>query len=148
MYLDINIYDNYIQFFNKSFISPVANSARSFYKFYLEDSTFIDNQWCYKLRFRPKRTGDVTFTGEMWIHDTTYAVKSFKADISPGVNINYVQGMYIEHHFDMVAPEVWMLTEEKMIVDLKITKKTGIYGFFGRRKSTRKNFNVNEPRHE
>lgn len=146
MYLDINIYDNYIQFFNKSFISPVANSARSFYKFYLEDSTFIDNQWCYKLRFRPKRTGDVTFTGEMWIHDTTYAVKSFKADISPGVNINYVQGMYIEHHFDMVAPEVWMLTEEKMIVDLKLTKKTGVYGFFGRRNSTRKNFKINEPR--
>lgn len=146
MYLDINVYDNYIQFFNKSFISPVANSARSFYRFYLEDSTFIDNQWCYKLRFRPKRTGDVTFTGEMWIHDTTYAVKSFKADISPGVNINYVQGMYIEHHFDMVAPEVWMLTEEKMIVDLKATKNTGVYGFFGRRKSTRKNFKVNEPR--
>lgn len=146
MYLDINIYDNYIQFFNKSFISPISNSARSFYKFYLEDSTFIDNQWCFKLRFVPKRTGDVTFTGEMWIHDTTYAVKSFKADISPGVNINYVQGMYLEHHFNLVAPEVWMLTEEKMIVDLKITGKTGISGFFGRRHSTRKNFNVNEPR--
>ncbi|MFK7786815.1 MAG: DUF5686 family protein [Crocinitomicaceae bacterium] len=145
MYLDINVYDNYIQFFNKSFISPVANSARSFYRFYLEDSTFIDNQWCYKLRFRPKRTGDVTFTGEMWIHDTTYAVKSFTADISPGVNINYVQGMHLEHNFDLVAPEVWMLTEEKMIVDLKIARKTGVYGFFGRRKSTRKNFKVNEP---
>ncbi|MCJ8291291.1 MAG: DUF5686 and carboxypeptidase regulatory-like domain-containing protein [Flavobacteriales bacterium] len=146
MYLDVNIYDNYIQIFNKSFISPVSNSARSFYKFYLEDSMFIDNQWCYKLRFRPKRTGDVTFTGEMWIHDTTYAVKVFKADISPGVNINYVQGMYLENHFDQVAPEVWMLTEEKMIVDLKITKKTGVYGFFGRRHSTRKNFIINEPR--
>ncbi|PHR36897.1 MAG: hypothetical protein COA38_00780 [Fluviicola sp.] len=146
MYLDVNIYDNYIQIFNKSFISPVSNSARSFYKFYLEDSMFIDNQWCYKLRFRPKRTGDVTFTGEMWIHDTTYAVKVFKADISPGVNINYVQGMYLENHFDQVAPEVWMLTEEKMIVDLKITKKTGVYGFFGRRHSTRKNFVINEPR--
>lgn len=146
MYLDVNIYDNYIQFFNKSFISPVSNSARNFYKFYLEDSTFIDNQWCFKLRFVPKRTGDVTFTGEMWIHDTTYAVKSFKADISPGVNINYVQGMYLEHKFDLVAPEVWMLTEEKMIVDLKMTKKTGVYGFFGRRHSTRKNFTVNQPR--
>ncbi len=146
MYLDVNIYDNYIQFFNKSFISPVSNSARSFYKFYLEDSMFIDNQWCYKLRFRPKRTGDVTFTGEMWIHDTTYAVKSFKADISPGVNINYVQGMYLEHHFSLVAPEVWMLTEEKMIVDLKIAKKTGVYGFFGRRHSTRKDFVINKPR--
>lgn len=146
MYLDVNIYDNYIYMFGKSFISPVSNSARSFYKFYLEDSTFIDAQWCYKLRFRPKRAGDLTFVGEMWIHDTTYAVKQFKADISPDININYVQGLYIEHHFDLVAPEVWMLTEEKMIADLKVTKKTGVYGFFGRRHSTRKNFKVNEPR--
>ncbi|MFT5859719.1 MAG: hypothetical protein ACI865_001823 [Flavobacteriaceae bacterium] len=145
MYLDINIYDNFINIFNKSFISPVANSARSFYRFYLEDSTYIGNQWCYKLRFEPKRTGDMTFVGEMWIHDTTYAVKRFKADIAPSVNINYVQGLYIEHDFNMVAPEVWMLTEEKMIADLKITKKTDIYGFFGRRHSLRKNYVINTP---
>lgn len=148
MYLDVNVYDNYIYMFGKSFVSPVSNSARSFYKFYLEDSTFIDNQWCYKLRFRPKRTGDLTFTGEMWIHDTTYAVKQFKADISPGTNINYVQGMYIEQTFNLVAPEVWMLTEEKMIADLKLTQNTGLYGFFGRRHSTRTNFAVNTPRED
>lgn len=148
MYLDINIYDNFITIFNKSFISPVANSARSFYRFYLEDSTFIGNQWCYKLRFEPKRTGDMTFVGEMWIHDTTYAVKQFKADIAPSVNINYVQGLYIEHVFNLVAPEVWMLTEEKMIADLKITKKTDVYGFYGRRHSLRKSYVINTPREQ
>lgn len=146
MYLDVNIYDNFIFIFNKNFISPVSNSARSFYRFYLEDSTFIGSQWCYKLRFEPKRTGDLTFVGEMWIHDTTYAVKRFKADISPSVNINYVQGLHIQHEFNLVAPEVWMLTEERMIADLKITKKTGVYGFYGRRHSMRKNYVINEPR--
>src|SRR3989338_3880946 len=110
MYLDFNIYDNYIVLFNKAFVSPVANFARTYYKFYLEDSTFIDNQWCYKLRFTPKRTCDMTFEGEMWIHDTTYAVKNIKASISPWANINYVQALYLEHHFDQVEKEVWMLT--------------------------------------
>lgn len=143
MYLDFNVYDNYIVLFNKAFVSPVANFARSYYKFYLEDSTFIDNQWCYKLRFTPKRTGDMTFEGEMWIHDTTYAVKTFKASISPWANINYVQALYLEHHFDQVAKEVWMLTEEKMIIDLKITKKTEVYGFYGRKYTSRRNFEVN-----
>lgn len=146
MYLDVNIYDNYIPLFNKSFISPAANFARNFYKFYLEDSTFIGNQWCYKLRFAPKRTGDMTFEGEMWIHDTTYAVKSFKANISPWTNINYVQDLYIEHVFELVAPEVWMLTSEKMIADLKITKKSEVYGFYGRRHSTRTKYVINEVR--
>lgn len=146
MYLDINVYDNTINLFNKSFVSPVSNFARSYYRFYLEDSSFIDNQWCYKLRFKPKRTGDATFEGEMWIHDTTYAVKQISATISPGANINYIQDLYFEHHFDQVSNEVWMLTKEKMIVDVKITKNTGVYGFYGRKLSTRKNFVINEDR--
>ncbi len=78
MYVDINVYDNSINLFNQSFISPLANYARTFYRFYLEDSTFIDNKWCYKLSFKPKRTSDLTFEGVMWIHDTTYAVKSIE----------------------------------------------------------------------
>jgi hypothetical protein len=146
MYLDINIYDNNINLFNRSFISPISDYARNFYKFYLEDSTFIDNQWCYKLRFAPKRSGDLTFTGDMWIHDTTYAVKKFSASMSASANINYIQDLYFEHHFDQVAKEVWMLTKEKMIVDVKITRNTGIYGFFGRKFSSRTNFKINEER--
>jgi hypothetical protein len=146
MYLDVNIYDNNINLISRSFVSPLSNVARSYYKFYLEDSTFIGNKWCYKLRFVPKRSGDLTFTGEMWIHDTTYAVKRVSANISASANINYVQDLYFEHEFDMVAPEVWMLTREKLIADLKITKNTGIYGFYARKLSSRKNFRINEKR--
>ena len=144
MYLDVNIYDNNLILFNKSFVSPVSNSARSFYRFYLEDSMFIDNYWCYQLKFVPKRTGDMTFEGEMWIHDTTYAVKQFSMNISPWANINYVQGLYIEHEFEQVEKEVWMLTSEKMIADLKITKKTKLYGLYGRRHSSRTNYKINK----
>lgn len=42
MYLDFNIYDNYLVLFNHGFVSPVANFARSYYRFYLQDSAFID----------------------------------------------------------------------------------------------------------
>jgi len=143
MYLDVNIYDNTLSLFNKSFISPVSNYARNFYRFYLEDSMFIDNYWCYQLKFKPKRTGDMTFEGEMWIHDTTYAVKQFSMDISPWTNINYVQGLHIAHQFEQVEKEVWMLTSEKMIADLKLTKKTKVYGLYGRRHSTRTNYKIN-----
>ncbi|MFA7274796.1 MAG: DUF5686 family protein [Crocinitomicaceae bacterium] len=146
MYLDINIYDNYINMFGKAFVSPTANFARSFYKFYLTDSTYIDNQWCYLLTFQPKRTGDLTFTGEMWIHDTTYAIKQFKANIAPDANLNFIQDMYFEHKFDMVAPEVWMLTEEKMIADINITENSKLYGLYGRKYASRKNFVINHQR--
>lgn len=146
MYVDINVYDNYINMFNKAFISPIANFSRSYYKFYLEDSTFIGNQWCYKLRFTPKRTGDMTFEGEMWIHDTTYAVKQVKGNISPWANINYVQDLYFEQNFEMIQNEVWMMTTEKIIADFKLTKKTELYGIYARKYSSRKEFEINKIR--
>lgn len=145
MYLDMNIYDNYINLFQRAFISPVSNVARSFYKFTLSDSAFIENYWCYRLDFQPKRTGDMTFSGTMWIHDTTYAVKEIKATLSPWANINYVQDMYFEQQFKQVEKEVWMQVYEKMIVDLKVTKKTEIYGFYARKYSSRKDFVINKP---
>jgi Family of unknown function (DUF5686)/CarboxypepD_reg-like domain len=146
MYLDVNFYDNYIPIFGKAFVSPAADFARGFYKFYLTDSSFIDNQWCYKLTFTPKRTGELTFSGDMWIHDTTYAIKQFKGNIAEDANINFILDMYFEHNFDMVAPEVWMMTEERMIADINIAQGSKIYGFYGRKYSSRKNFIINQQR--
>jgi hypothetical protein len=145
MYQDINVYDDYISIFDKSFISPASDFARNFYKFYLEDSTFIDNKWCYKLTFTPKRPGDLTFEGEMWVHDTTYAIKTWTASVADIANINYVNGFYLEQKFDQVEKEVWMLTVDKLIVDLKVREKSKVLGFFGRKLTTRMNFVINTP---
>jgi len=144
MYMDINIYHNNIPMTNKSFISPLSSSARNHYQFLIVDSAYIDDMWCYKMTFRPKREGSMTFQGEMWIHDTTYAVKSIQANISPWANINYMQDLYFEQHFDMVAPEVWMMTNEVIIADFKLTKKTDVYGLYARKHSYRKDFKINQ----
>ena len=146
MYQDINVYDNLIFLFGKQFISPVSNSYKSFYKYYLADSAFIDNQWCYKLTFTPKRKGDLTFEGIMWIHDTTYAVKEIIGDISPWANLNYVQGLHFEQTFNQVEPEVWMLTKERVIVDFQLTRRSKVFGFYGRKTTMRKDFVINQAR--
>ena len=75
MYQNINVYNNYIKLFNKSFISPVANMAKASYRYYLLDSAVIDEHWCYKIKFIPRRNNELNFTGDMWIADTSYAVK-------------------------------------------------------------------------
>lgn len=146
MYQDINVYDNYIGIFDKSFISPISNIALSFYTFFLEDSSYIDNQWCYLMSFTPKRTGELTFEGEMWIHDTTYAIKNWTASVNKGVNINYVNSFYLEQTFEQVEPEVWMMVMDKLLVDLRITRKTKVLGLYGRKLNSRTNFIINKPR--
>lgn len=144
MYLDVNIYENVIDLFGKSFISPIANYARSVYKFYLEDSAVINNKFCYKMRFVPKREGSLAFVGEMWVHDTTYAIQSIKASIGSNANLNYIQDMYFEQTFDLILPEVWMMTQERMILDIRLTEKTKVYGFFAKKSSYRDHFVINE----
>jgi hypothetical protein len=148
MALELNIYDNIYDLFNKSFISPLAPFARSYYQFYLDDSTFIGADWCYKLRFVPKRTGDLVFEGHMWVNDTTYAIKRIEANIAPGANLNYIQEFYFEHTFEQVQKEVWMLTSEKMVLSFKITEKSKFLGLVGRKYSQRSNFIINAPKPE
>ncbi|MEN9743656.1 MAG: hypothetical protein RLZZ65_1461 [Bacteroidota bacterium] len=145
MYLDLNVYDNIYDLFNKSFISPLATYARTYYNFYLDDSTFIGSDWCYKLRFVPKRTGDLVFEGHMWIHDTTYAVKQISAHIAADANLNYIDQFYFEHRFEQVQKEVWMLTEERMVISFKATEKTKLLGMVGRKYSKRSDFVINQP---
>ncbi len=145
MYMDINIYDNNINIVNRSFISPISSSARNYYHFLILDSAFVDNLWCYKMSFRPKREGDMTFDGEMWIHDTTYAVKSIKGNVSPWANINYLQDLFFEQNFTLAEKEVWMMQNETILADFKLTQKTNIYGVYARKYSSRVNFKINQP---
>lgn len=144
MYLDINIYDNNIKVINRTFISPIASFARNHYHFLIVDSAYIDKYWCYKMTYRPKRDGEMTFEGEMWVHDTTYAIKSIKGTISPNANINLVQDLVFEQNFEMVEHEVWMLTEEKIFADFNLLNKTSLYGVYGRKYSSRKHFKINQ----
>jgi len=145
MYMDINVYDNNINIVNRSFISPLSTIARNYYQFLILDSQFVDNLWCYQMSFKPKRKGDMVFEGEMWIHDTTYAVKSIKGNIVPWANINYIQELQFEQNFDMIQKEVWMLTDEMIFADFKLTKNTGLYGVYARKHSSRRKFVINKP---
>lgn len=144
VYMDINIYDNYIDLFQRAFISPVSNYGKSFYNYSLVDSAYIDNHFYFKIDFKPKRDGDATFVGTMWIHDTTYAIKEFKADLNAVANVNFINGMYIEQYFDQVQDEVWMMTSEKLIIDLQVTKDSKLPGMYMRKSSERYNFVINE----
>ena len=148
MYLDLNIYDNIYTIFGKSFISPIANNSRFFYKYYLEDSSLIDQHWCYNLKFIPKRKGELTFSGSMWIHDTTFAVKQFSANVSPDVNLNFIKDFYFVHEFEQIDQTTWMLSKENLIANIQLYKKGKLSGFFARKSSRRSEFAINKKRNK
>jgi len=144
MYQNVNIYDNYLYIFQQGFVSPISNFGKFTYNYYIVDSAFIDNYWCYKLDFSPKRKAEPTFIGHMWISDTTYAVKRIEAGISEGTNINFINEFKVIQEFSEVEKEVWMLTKDQLIVDFQLSAKT--LGFYGRKTATYRDFDINKPK--
>ncbi len=144
MYQNVNVYDNYIQIFNKNFVSPIADFGFGFYDYYLMDSAYVGDEYCYQIRFQPKRKQELTFEGDMWIHDTTYAVKNIQATVSGNANINFVNDLNVEQTYDQVEDEVWMLTHDHLVIDFNISDKA--MGMFGRKTTTYGDFVINDPK--
>ena len=53
MYQNVNIYDDYVELFNKEFLSPIADEGKLFYKYYLMEKDTIDGDTYYHLKFGP-----------------------------------------------------------------------------------------------
>lgn len=146
MYIKVNIYDNYIDLFSKGFISPIANTGRVFYKYYLVDSAFIDNNWCYQMVFQPRIKQEYVFNGNFWVADSSFAIKEIELNIDGKVNINFINNLVIKQEFDEVEDSIWMITKDMLVVDFNIVEDPKYaLGFFGRKTTTYKDFKINQP---
>ncbi|MCX6257823.1 MAG: DUF5686 family protein [Bacteroidia bacterium] len=142
MYQDVNIYDNLIPIFDQPFVSPISSFGKLYYKYYLVDSTFIDNKWCYQISFKPRRKQEFTFKGDFWVNDTTFAIKKSKIRLADDVNINYVHDFVAENEYESVNG-TWFQTLSTLFIDLNLTNKTK--GLFGRKTTSYKNIIVDQP---
>jgi hypothetical protein len=147
LYSDYDIYDNYLNFFDKSFTSPLSTTGIDVYNYVLSDTTFIDNKWCYNIVFYPRRKNELTFKGDFWVNDTTFAIKDISMAVTKSANINWVKEIYIEQEFEVLNDSVFLLTRDYMMSDFALNKKETSKGVYGKRTTLARNhkFNVKKP---
>jgi len=138
MYQTMNIYDNYINIFDQGFVSPIADLSLWYYKVYLIDSAFLGNRWCYQISFKPKRAQEPTFTGDMWVNDTTFAIVKSNLRMEKTANVNFVKDMVVNSEYTMLGDSIWFLKNSNLFLDFNITDKKTT-GFFGRKTTTYSN---------
>ncbi|HNP48197.1 MAG TPA: DUF5686 family protein, partial [Bacteroidia bacterium] len=148
LYSNINIYDNYIYLFQKGFVSPISGLSQLYYKYSLMDSAFIGNNWCYKVTFHPRRKQELTFNGEMWIADSSFAIRKINMRIASDANINFIEDLALVHDYEYVNNEHWMLTKEVIVVNLAPTetKSKQTTGFIGRKTTFYRKFVLDQPK--
>jgi hypothetical protein len=142
MYQDINLYDNRVLLMGVEFISPIASGGLFYYKFRLVDSAFMDGRKCFKLTFEPKRKGENTFVGDLWVNDTTWALKQISMSISKGSNINFINKLSVYQDYVPVSDSIWLCKKDKFIVDFISPNKKSA-GLIGRKTTSYKNFIIN-----
>src|SRR5580698_8624036 len=129
-----------------NFLSPIANSAPTFYKFFITDTVVVNNQKLVELSFTPRNTTDVLFVGKIYITlDGNYAVQKADLTINKNINLNFVNGMTVNQEFEQNPDGRYHLSKSTTIADFGLTKnKKG--GLFGMRAIVYGNYIVNNPR--
>ncbi len=140
LYPDFNVYDNYLQFFDKGFVSPLSRTGINTYNYVLADSSFIDNKWCYNIIYYPRRKNELTFKGDFWVADTTYAIKEINLQASKSANINWVKDIYIEQEFEVLNDSVFLIKRDYMMSDFAFSKKETSHGIYGKRTTLYDNY--------
>ena len=147
LYAEYDIYNNYVTFFDKSFTSPLSRTGIDVYNYVLTDSSFIDKKWCYNIVFYPRRKNELTFKGDFWVNDSTWAIKNINMAVTKSANINWVKDIYIEQQFDVVNDSVFLLTRDYFMSDFALNKKEKSKGVYGKRTTLYRNhkFNITKP---
>jgi hypothetical protein len=146
LYTEYDIYDNYITFFDKTFTSPLSRTGIDVYNYVLADSSFIKNKWCYNIVFYPRRKNELTFKGDFWVNDTTWAIKNINMAVTKSANINWVKDIYVEQEFDVLNDSVFLLDRDYVMTDFALNKKEKSKGVYGKRTTMYKNHEFNKPK--
>ncbi|MEO6720538.1 MAG: DUF5686 family protein, partial [Ferruginibacter sp.] len=145
LYADINIYENNVTILTTQFLSPIANMAPTFYRYYIRDTVEIDGIKTVKLYFTPKNPNDLLFRGTMFVTlDGNYGVQMISMTISKNANLNWTRELRINQDFEKGSDGRYHVVKSSMLAEFALTRNAS-GGVLGERTVSYKNFQFNTP---
>jgi hypothetical protein len=146
MYQDINIYDNNVSMLGNQLLSPIADNAPTFYKFFITDTLKDVSPQLIELSFTPRTTTDLLFEGRIYITmDGNYAVEKAVLTVNKNINLNFVRAMQVILAFDKASDARYHLSQSDLKTEFALSKKKG-GGVLGERVVMLSDFVINIPR--
>ncbi|HEY9000894.1 MAG TPA: DUF5686 family protein [Mucilaginibacter sp.] len=148
LYMDIEIYDNNIPLLGNQLLSPIADGAPAFYKFFITDTIKDVSPQLIELSFTPRNTNNMLFEGKIYITmDGNYAVQKAELTVNKNVNLNFVRKMQTTLAYTKTETGRYRLSQSDLKIDFGINKNKG-GGVYGERIVLINNFAVDKPRPE
>ena len=119
IFTDINIYDDQVRILQHPFTSPISDGAISFYRYYIEDTLFVDRDSCIHLHFLPNNQQDFGFRGDLYVlKDSSCQVKRCELILPNQTDVNFVEGLKVTQEFTKLPTGEWVLSVDDMVVEL------------------------------
>ncbi|RYY22963.1 MAG: carboxypeptidase-like regulatory domain-containing protein [Chitinophagaceae bacterium] len=145
MYADIDVYENNIPILGNQFLSPIADGAPTFYRFFIRDTIEVDGIKLIQLAFAPRNLNDLLFRGTLFITlDGNYAVQKISMGVSKNANLNWSRELRINQDFERGTDGRYHVILSNMLSEFALTKKAD-GGILGERTVSFKNFTINQP---
>ena len=145
LYTDIDVYENNISILTNQFLSPIANMAPTFYRFYIRDTVELDGIQLVKLYFTPRNSNDLLFRGVLFVTlDGNYAVQKINMTISKNANLNFTRELRINQDFEKGNDGRYHVILSNMMTEFAFTKNAD-GGLMGERTVSFKDFVTNQP---
>lgn len=140
---DIDLFNGKVLIMRNEFVSPFADYATTYYRYYIQDTISVEGEKCVDLAFVPRNLQSFGFTGHIFITaDTAHFVKWIQMNVPYDINLNFVEYMNIEQKFarDSVHPR--LLTYECVTAEFKLYDF--IDGIYARREVEYSDYMFNE----
>lgn len=121
VFTDVNIYDDQIRMLQYPFTSPIGKDAIGFYRYYIEDTLYVDKDKCFHLHFLPNNQQDFGFRGDLYIlADSSWQVKRCEMTIPKKSDVNWIENMQVVQEFSQLPDGDWVLTVDDMFTEIKL----------------------------
>ena len=142
---EIDIFQNDVTLLTNRFVSPLSRIAVDFYKFYLNDTVYVDGERCAVLSFVPFTPQTFGFLGRLYVslEDTTMFIKRVSMGVPYDINLNYVERMSIVQDFERAPNGSRLKVRDDVEVSFKIMP--GVPEAFARRETNYRDHNFERP---
>jgi hypothetical protein len=145
LYEDVNLYENDISIATNLLLSPIANTAPTFYKFFIRDTIKTETPWLVELGFVPRNKTDMLFEGKLFITlDGNYGVQNAYLTVNKDINLNFMRDLEARLEYEKGPDGRYHPIKTTLGMEFALGEKNA--GFYGQRVVNFKNYTVNQSR--
>lgn len=141
---DVDIYESNILILNKPFLSPTADAAPLFYKFFITDTVNSAEGQFVELTFVPRNEEDRLFSGKLQVTlDGNYGIRRADIWIDHRANLNWVNNVNITLRYSRHASGIYLPAYSDAQINFGLYE--GKRGAFGQRTLVYRDYDTETP---